>query len=140
MPRLIVAVDDANTTLYRLARYWETFRQQDDPKTSPAIAALEEALWVGRAARVHVIFDGRPKATVLKGAARELFATVILARFTADTCQVLAPAAGPAPKQRHPQQGHVHVIQHDEANETQAISMTDADVVNWLTDPDDPTG
>lgn len=41
MPRLIVAVDEANATLHRLARYWETFRQKDDPKTSPAIAALE---------------------------------------------------------------------------------------------------
>ncbi|GGY73688.1 hypothetical protein [Streptomyces anulatus] len=139
VPRLIVAVDEANATLYRLARYWETFRQKEDPKTSPAIAALEEALWVGRAARVHVIFDGRPQDTVLKGAARELFATVILARFTADTWKVLALDIGPAPKQRHPQQGRFHVIRHGEVDETQAIRMTDADVVTWLTDPDDPT-
>ncbi|WP_225828270.1 hypothetical protein [Streptomyces naphthomycinicus] len=52
VPRLIVAVD---ATPRQLARYWETFRQKDDPKTPPAIAALEEALWVGRAARVHVM-------------------------------------------------------------------------------------
>ncbi|WKX15933.1 hypothetical protein [Streptomyces sp. NL15-2K] len=90
MPRLIVAVDEANTTLRQLARCWETFRQKDDPKTSPAITALEEALWLGRAARVHVIFDGRPQAAVLAGAAHE-FATVILARFTADTWRRLAP-------------------------------------------------
>ncbi|MFE9016834.1 hypothetical protein [Streptomyces cyaneofuscatus] len=64
---------------------------------------------------------------------------MILARFTADAWQVLAPAAGPASQQRHPQQGHFYVIQHGEANETQAIRMTDADVVTWLTDPDDPT-
>ncbi|MFJ1789670.1 hypothetical protein ACIOML_35850 [Streptomyces anulatus] len=105
VPRLIVAVDEANTTLLRLARYWETFRQQDDPKTSPAIAALKEALWVGRAARVHVLFDGRPQATVIRDAAHELFATVILARFTADTWQVLAPAAGPAPQAAPPPAG-----------------------------------
>ncbi|WP_327169973.1 hypothetical protein [Streptomyces subrutilus] len=136
MPRLIVAVDEANTTLRQLARYWETFRQKDDPKTSPAIAALEEALWVGRAARIHVIFDGRPQATVLEGAARELFATVILARFTADTWQRLAPIASPAPKQStHP--GRFHVVQQDATHETQTVLMTDADVVNWLTDPTD---
>lgn len=64
---------------------------------------------------------------------------MILARFTTDTWQVLASDAGPAPKQRHPQQGHFHVIQHGEVDETQAIRMTDADVVTWLTDPDDPT-
>ncbi|MFF2236272.1 hypothetical protein [Streptomyces anulatus] len=139
VPRLIVAIYEANATLRRLARYWETFRQKDDPKTSPAIAALEEALWVERAARVHVIFDGRPQATVLKGAPSELFATVILARFTADTWKVLAPDIGPAPKQRHPQQGRFHVIRHGEVDETQAIRMTDTDVVTWLTDSDDPT-
>ncbi|OKK05306.1 hypothetical protein AMK09_37815 [Streptomyces sp. CB02488] len=138
VPRLIVAADEANTTLRQLARYWETFRQKDDPKTSPAIAALKEALWVGHAARIHVIFDGRPQATVLAGAAHELFAKVILARLTADTWQRLAPMAGPAPKQR-PHPDRFHVIQHGEVEETQAIRMTDADVVTWLTDPDDPT-
>lgn len=137
VPRLIVSVDDANTTLRQLTRYWETFRHKDDPKTSPAIAALEEALWVGRAARIHVLFSGRPQGTVLKGAVRELFATVILARFTADTWQRLAPIAGPAPKQHHPQQGRFHVVRQGDAHETQAIWMTDADVVKWLTDPDD---
>ncbi|MFD3976040.1 hypothetical protein [Streptomyces cyaneofuscatus] len=27
-----------------------------------AIVTLEEALWAGRPARVHVLFDGRPQA------------------------------------------------------------------------------
>jgi hypothetical protein len=136
VPRLIVAIDQANTTLRQLARYWETFRQKDDPQTSPAITALEEALWAGRAARVHVIFDGRPNATVLGPGAHEQFATVILSRFTADTWRRLAPVAGPAPKQSR-QPGRFHVVQHDGAHETQAILMTDAEVVNWLTDPTD---
>ncbi|MFI5681807.1 hypothetical protein [Streptomyces cellulosae] len=56
--------------------------------------------------------------------------------FTADTWRRLAPIAGPAPKQsRHP--GRLHVVQHDGAHETQAVLMTDAEVVNWLTDPTD---
>jgi hypothetical protein len=137
VPRLIVTIDEANTTLRQLARYWETFREKDDPKTSPAITAIEDALWAGRAAHVHVIFDGRPDTTVLGLEAREQFATVILARFTADTWRRLAPAAGPAPKQRHPQRGCCHVVQQGDAHETQAVRMTDADVVNWLTDPTD---
>ncbi|MER6103670.1 hypothetical protein ABT115_15430 [Streptomyces sp. NPDC001832] len=137
VPRLIVALDEANATLRQLARYWETVRQKDDPKTSPAITALEDALWAGRAARIHVIFDGRPHATVLGPETREQFATVILARFTADTWERLVPMAGPAPKQRHPQRGCFHVVQQDSTHETQAVRMTDADVVNWLTDPED---
>ncbi|MEV5124729.1 hypothetical protein AB0K49_18360 [Streptomyces decoyicus] len=136
VPRLIVAIDEANTTLRQLARYWETFRQKDDPKTSPAITALEEALWVGRAARVHLIFDGRPHTTALGGAAHELFATVILARFSADAWRRLAPMAGPAPKPS-PHRGRFHVVQQGSAHETQTVLMTDTEVVNWLTDPTD---
>ncbi|MFE7431228.1 hypothetical protein [Streptomyces sp. NPDC057545] len=62
VPRLIVAIDEANATLRRLARYWEAFRGRDDPRTFPAVTALEEALWSGRAARVHVISAARPRA------------------------------------------------------------------------------
>ncbi|MFF2721542.1 hypothetical protein [Streptomyces sp. NPDC058011] len=64
---------------------------------SPAIASLKEAFRVGRAARINVIFDGRLQASVLGPAACELFDTVILARFSADTWQILAPDVGPAP-------------------------------------------
>lgn len=136
VPRLIVAIDGGNTTLRQLVRYWEKFRQSEDPKTSPAIAALEEALRAGRAARVHVIFDGRPSAGVLGPQTREQFATVILSRFSADTWRRLAPMAGPAPKQSK-RPGRFHVVQPDGTHETQAVLMSDADVVNWLTDPTD---
>ncbi|MGW3009512.1 hypothetical protein ACWC9R_11840 [Streptomyces sp. NPDC001219] len=47
VPSLIVAVDEAHATLRQLARYWETFPQKDDLKTSPAIAALSPALGPG---------------------------------------------------------------------------------------------
>jgi hypothetical protein len=136
VPRLIVAIDSTNGTLRQLARYWETFRQQDDPQTSPAVTALEEALWTGRSARVHVLLDGTPQTSVLGAAAHELFATVILARFTADTWRRLAPIAGPAPKQRRSPQGRFHVVQQGDTHETQAIWMTHTDAVTWLTDPE----
>lgn len=99
VPRLMVVIDRADDTLRHLARYWETFRQEDDPKRSPAIAALETVLYEGRAARVHVIYDG-PTTTgsrLIPGA-REQFATVILARVSAGTWQRLAPIVDPAPK------------------------------------------
>ncbi|MFI2209840.1 hypothetical protein [Streptomyces sp. NPDC020141] len=123
--------------LGQLTRYWETFRGNDDPHTSPAVAALEAALWTGRAARVHVILDGTPAPGVLGAAPHEMFGTVILARVSAGTWQRLAPLAGPAPKpSKHP--GRLHVIQQGTTiQEKQAIVMTDADVVNWLTDSDD---
>ncbi|MYY09992.1 hypothetical protein GT204_14000 [Streptomyces sp. SID4919] len=137
MPRLIVALDEADAAVRQLTRYWKTFRQHDDPRTSPAIIALEEAIWAGREARIHVILDGRANRILAGALAREQFATVILSRVTTDTWRRLAPIAVPAPKQnRHP--GRFHVIQHDSTvHETQAIVMTDAEVVNWLADPHD---
>ncbi|GHF21687.1 hypothetical protein GCM10018789_59590 [Streptomyces werraensis] len=70
-------IDRADATLRHLARYWETFRQKDDPKRSQAIAAIEAVLYEGRAAGIHVIYDG--PATVgghLIPGAREQFSTV----------------------------------------------------------------
>ncbi|MEU1050644.1 hypothetical protein ABZ400_36695 [Streptomyces sp. NPDC005897] len=58
VPRLMVVIDRADITLRQLAHYWETYRQKDDPKKSPAVAALKAVLYEGRAARIHVIYDG----------------------------------------------------------------------------------
>lgn len=55
-------------------------RQKDDPKKSPAITALEEVLYEGRAARINVLYNGRAAVGGLAPAAREQFATVIPAR------------------------------------------------------------
>ncbi|KOV91034.1 hypothetical protein [Streptomyces sp. NRRL B-3648] len=80
VPRLMVVIDRADDMLRHLARYWETFRQEDDPQRSPAIAALEAVLYAGRAARIHVLYDG--PTTVgdrLIPGAREQVSTVVLA-------------------------------------------------------------
>lgn len=45
-------------------------------------------------------------------------------------------APGPAPKQST-HRGRFHVAQQGAAYETQAALMTDPEVVNWLTDPED---
>ncbi|MFE9403998.1 hypothetical protein ACFYNY_19720 [Streptomyces sp. NPDC006530] len=107
-PRLIVSMDSSHSALRQLTRYWETFRRKDGPRMSPAVSALEAALYTGRAARVHVILDGTPSSSVLGVAPQEMFGTVILARISASTWQRLAPLAGPAPKpSKHRDRGHV---------------------------------
>ncbi|WP_158838704.1 hypothetical protein [Streptomyces sp. NRRL S-1022] len=45
VPRSMVVIDRADATLRHLARYWATFRQEGDPKWSPAIAVLEAVLY-----------------------------------------------------------------------------------------------
>ncbi|MFI9230928.1 hypothetical protein [Streptomyces rimosus] len=47
------------------------------------------------------------------------------------------PDGRPRPGKAEPAPGRCHVLQHNSPHETQAVLMTDADVVNWLTDPDD---
>lgn len=132
VPRLMVVIDRADATLRQLTRYWETFRQEDDPKKSPAVAALEDVLHEGRAARIHVIYDGLAVAGGLDPGAREQFSTVIFARVSTGIWQRLAPIDGPAPKSSaHP--GRVHVVQDGDAHPTQALLMTDAEAADWLT-------
>ncbi|MBH1938988.1 hypothetical protein I5Q34_32825 [Streptomyces sp. AV19] len=131
VPRLIVVLDQADATLRQLSRYWETFRQKDDPKQSPGVAALEDVLYAGRQARIHVLCNGQAAGGGLSPAAREQFATVVLARFTANTWQRLAPMAGPVPKSS-PLPGRAHVVQDGTAHPTQVLLMTDAEAADWL--------
>ncbi|MGW0291207.1 hypothetical protein [Streptomyces tuirus] len=110
-----------------------TFRQKDDPKRSPAIAALEAVLDEGRAARIPVIYDG--PATVggrLIPGAREQFSTVILARVSVGMWQLLAPIVDPALKSVS-LPGRVHVVQDGTGHVAQVPLMTDAEVADWLT-------
>ncbi|WP_338785157.1 hypothetical protein [Streptomyces sp. DG1A-41] len=107
-------------------------RREGDPKKSPALTALEDVLYAGRQARIHVLHNGRVANGSLTPAAREQFATVILARVSANTWQRLAPIAGPAPKPST-HLGRFHVVQDGTAHQTQALLLTDAEAANWLT-------
>ncbi|WP_143671738.1 hypothetical protein [Streptomyces caniscabiei] len=132
VPRLMAAFDRADDTLRHLARYWETYRQAGDPKTSPAISAREDVMYEGRRARIHVLCNGRASGGGLAPAAREQFATVILARVGTHTWQRLAPIAGLSPKHSaYP--GRVHVVQDGIAHQTQALILTDTEAADWLT-------
>ncbi|MFD9283641.1 hypothetical protein ACFWD7_41445 [Streptomyces mirabilis] len=132
VPRLMVVIDRADATLRHLARYWETFRQKDDPQKSPATTALEDVLIEGRQARIHVIYDGPANASGLASGAREQFATVILARVSTGMWRRLAPIVDPAPKSS-PLPGRVHVVQEGDAHPAQVLLMTDTEAADWLT-------
>lgn len=132
VPRLMVVFDRADATLRHLARYWETFRQKDDPQKSPAITALEDVLHEGRQARIHVIYDGPATAGGLAPGAREQFAIVILARVSTGMWRRLASIVDPVPKSS-PLPGRVHVVQGGDDHPAQVLLMTDAEAAGWLT-------
>ncbi len=80
-----------------------------------------------------MFFGGQPTNGVLGPAAREQFATVVLARVTTDTWKRLTARAGPAPKgSAHP--GRVHVVKDSTAHLTQVLTLTDAEAAQRAAD------
>ncbi|MFE7840817.1 hypothetical protein ACFU53_33620 [Streptomyces sp. NPDC057474] len=98
LPRLTAVFEEADHTLRKLARYWDTAGEKDAPKTSPAFDALNEFLFAGRQARIHVLFDGYPTASALGPGGHEQFHAVVLGRVPTSTWNRLAPQVGPAPR------------------------------------------
>ncbi|WP_326790093.1 hypothetical protein [Streptomyces sp. NBC_00151] len=101
------------------AEVFEPFARTDQRRVG-------DVLYEGRAARIHVLCNGRAASGGLLPAAREQFATVILAWVGVNTWQ----QAGPAPK-NSTLPGAAHVIQDGTAHQTQLLLLTDA--ADWLT-------
>ncbi|MFE2513326.1 pRL2-11 [Streptomyces naganishii] len=133
-PRLLILLEEVNATLRQLARYWDRIRESGDPKTSPAIDALMEILFMGRQVRMHVLLVAQSATARALGGpeVREQFATRILARYSMNAWRMLAPEIHPAPKStKHP--GRAQVVIGGTARETQVLFFTDAEAREWAT-------
>ncbi|MEV3898484.1 hypothetical protein [Streptomyces anulatus] len=130
LPRLTLVFEAADSTLRQLARHWDTIREKDDPKTSPAVDALQDVFFAGPQARIHVLATSQ-LATGILGAGRENFSTKVLGRATTRTWQHLAPQIHPTPEPNtHP--GHVHVVQGCNAHPTQVLLLTDTEAAEGI--------
>lgn len=124
-PRITIDLEEMNATIRKLESYWRRIRTNDQPKVSPAVEAIGNLLFMGRAAKMHVIAVAQmATARALGGPeARENFATRILARYTINAWKMLVPEIWPAPKSsRH--SGRVQVAIAGEATETQIAFLT----------------
>ncbi|MEW2223414.1 pRL2-11 [Streptomyces sp. NPDC006990] len=133
-PRLLILLEEVNATMKQLARYWEKTRESGDPKTSPALDALDEILYMGRQLRMHVLLVAQSATARALGGpeVREQFATRILARYTLNAWRMLAPEVHPAPKStKH--HGRAQVVSGGSARETQVLFFTDAEARQWAT-------
>lgn len=131
-PRLVVLLEEINGTSQRLQSHWQEIRGSDDPKRSPAVDALADALYMGRAVRIHVLALGQMlTARALGGPElRECFGTRILARYTANAWRMLLPEVWPMPKSsRHP--GRVQVGLAGQARETQVAFLQPSEAREW---------
>jgi hypothetical protein len=131
-PRLLIVCEEMNATAGRLAAYWRKIKDKNDPAVSPAIEALNDVLFMGRAVRVNVLAVAQMMTAKALGGpeARENFATRILARYTVNAWKMLVPEVWPMPKSsRH--LGRVQVVNAGVARETQVAFFTSKEAREW---------
>ena len=132
LPRLVIVAEEMNATINRLQKYWAEVRTKDDPKSSPAVTALGDILFMGRAVRETVVAIAQlMTARTLGGPeARENFPVRILARYSRNAWNMLVPEIQPMPKSsRHP--GRVQVCIAGVATETQVIFPSEDETRAW---------
>ena len=132
-PRMGILLEEANATISKLKRYWTAIRDpKTDPKESPAIDALREILFMGRAVKMHVFLVAQSATAAALGGpeVRECFATRILARYTRNAWLMLVPEVHPIPRStRHV--GRAQVVLGGVASETQVAFFTSAEAREW---------
>lgn len=133
-PRIALLVEEANATIGKLKKYWMTVRTKDDPRESPAIEALREILFMGRAVKMNVLLVAQSATAAALGGpeVRECFATRILARYTQNAWRMLVPEVSPIPRStRHI--GRAQVVLGGVAMETQVMFLTPQEAAEWAT-------
>ncbi len=134
-PRLAILLEEANATIAKLKRYWAAVRNPKfDPKESPAIDALREVLFMGRAVKMHILLVAQSATAAALGGpeVRECFATRILARYTRNAWMMLVPEVQPVPRSsRHV--GRAQVVLGGVAAETQVAFFTPEEARTWAT-------
>lgn len=140
-PRLGILLEEANATISKLKRHWTRIRKTKadedgpaDPKESPAIDALREILFMGRAVKMHVLLVAQSATAASLGGpeVRECFATRILARYTQNAWKMLVPEVHPIPRStRHI--GRAQVVLGGVAIETQVLFTPEKDATELAT-------
>jgi hypothetical protein len=131
-PRFWLIVEELNALALRLAAYWRRIKTKDDPAVSPAIEALNDFLFMGRAVRMNAVAIAQMMTAKALGGpeARENFATRCLARYTINAWKMLCPQVWPAPRMsRHT--GRWQIVTGDLAHETQGVYLTAAEARAW---------
>ena len=130
-PRIFLVAEELNATMGKLARYWSEIRDRTDPKTSPAINALADVMFMGRAVRIHVLAVAQlMTARTLGGPeVRENFATRCLTRCSNNALKMLVPEVMPIRKPTGV--GRWLVVKNGVPYETQVTYMSDQEAREW---------
>ncbi|MFD5110323.1 helicase HerA domain-containing protein [Streptomyces cinereoruber] len=131
-PRLVILLEEVNATMAQLKRYWAKIRETGDPKTSPAVDALAEILFMGRQVRLHVLLVAQSATARAIGGPemRENFSTRILVRYTLNAWRMLVPEVSPIPMPSD-HNGRVQVVTRGRAQETQVLNLSNEEARAW---------
>jgi len=131
-PRLVVICEELNATMRMLKQWWSNNRERGDQPGSPAVEALGQVVFMGRAVRIHVLAVAQMASAKDMGGGeqRENYAVRILARYTANAWRMLVPECTFAPSTRHP--GRAQVCIGGTATETQVLFMTPHEARDWV--------
>lgn len=133
--RIVIIAEEMNATIGKLREYWELSREKSDPKASPAIGAMGDILFMGRAVKLSMIAIAQMMTARTLGGpeARENFPVRILARYSSNAWKMLVPEISPIPRSsRHP--GRVQVCIAGIATETQVIFGKDDEAYAWASE------
>lgn len=124
--RVLVIAEELNATMTGLKDFWADVREKSDPKTSPAVKAFRNLLFMGRSAKVNVFAVAQMLTANTTGGpeSRENFGVRCLARFTVNAWKMLVPeAAMPRPSRTL---GRWQIVVRGVADECQVCYLTPA--------------
>jgi hypothetical protein len=118
-PRILIIAEELNLATPKLQQHWAEVRDPSDPKRSPALTALGEVAFAGRAVKMHMIIIGQmlTAKTLGGGDVRENMGVKAMARYSANSWKMQAPdlPMPPSPSVL----GRVQVVASGAARETQ---------------------
>jgi hypothetical protein len=122
-PRHFVIFEEMNATVAQLKAWWEENKEKGDPKTSPAIQAFRNLMFMGRSAKTNLFGVAQMLTANTTGGpeSRENFGIRMLARYTANNWKMLAPEC-PMPR-KSKVRGRWQLVVAGEATETQVAFL-----------------
>lgn len=133
-PRIWLVAEELNATTRKLQAYWKKIKEKEDPPISPAVEALQDALFLGRASRMNVIASGQRLSAGTLGSAggdaRENFACRALTRYTTKTWRMLAEEVWPPPPASKVP-GRWQIVSGGTATETQVAEWSNQEAKEY---------
>lgn len=130
--RVLVVMEEQNSTTDELTDYWLQVREPSDPRVSPAVRALRKLLNMGRGVDVNILSVFQKITAQAAGGtvARDQFGMVVMSKFRPSTWKMVADEIA-MPDQAGKPKGRCWYVCDGEAPEGQSLLWTDTAARAW---------